>query len=356
MLHSFNGSDGAQPENSVAKDGKGNLIGTTFVGGTYNVGTVYKITSQGAFSTFYNFCDCLDAQYPQSDVKLTVDKAGDIYGTSSGGGSTGMGNGAVFEFSPTGTESILYNFTFGNDGANPASSPVLEKKTGNLYGVTAYGGQNGDGDLYKLAPDGTLTVLYSFGTGNDGQYPSEELLEDKQHNLYGTTFLGGTSGYGTVYKFAPNGTETILHNFAGGSDGEYPSCALIEDASGNLYGTTNANSGASGNGTVFKIATDGTFTTLYAFQGGQDGVAPWSLAMDKMGNLYGTTYHGGAYSKGTIFELTAGGTETVLHSFGSVANDGAYPVEGPTIVGNILYGTTPYGGAEGDGTVFKLKI
>ena len=261
----------------------------------------------------------------------------------------------MFEISSQGTETVLYAFAYGVNGGDPTGAVTLGKK-GILYGATPYGGQNGDGNLFKLTADGTLTNIYAFGSGSDGQYPFYGMLEDKQQNFYGTTFLGGTSGQGTAFKISAKGKETILHNFTGGSDGGYPQSSLIADASGNLYGTTGGNWGANYPGTVFKIAPDGTFTTLYSFTGGQDGDSPHTLVMDKSGNLYGTTYHGGANGDGTIFELTSTGTEIVLHSFGSVANDGLFPYEGVTLAGKWLYGTTGFGGTSNDGTVFKQKI
>jgi len=349
VLHSFNGADGAQPMDTVAKDQSGNLVGTTNVGGSNNVGTVYKIAPDGTFATLYSFCNCLDAKWPQATPRLTIDRAGNIYGTSNGGGLFGDNLGTIFKIKPDGTEKVRYSFSSA-DGADPVGGVILEKGTHNLYGTTEGSG----GTAFKLAPDGTFTTLHVFGTGSDGGSPSSGLLEDTQRNLYGTTLGGGTSGGGTVYKIAADGTESVLYSFTGGSDGALPYSTLIADASGNLYGTASA--GGTGGGTVFKIAPDGTETTLHTFTGGQDGYTPYaSLAMDRNGNLYGTTFHGGANSKGTVFKLTGTGTETILHSFGSVDNDGAYPYEGVTLVGKYLYGTTGGGGTANDGVVFRLK-
>jgi uncharacterized repeat protein (TIGR03803 family) len=192
---------------------------------------------------------------------------------------------------------------------------------------------------------GSETVLYSFTGGNDGAYPYARLLADNAGNLYGTTESGGGAtdceeegGCGTVFKLAPDGTETVLYSFCNQTncaDGANPDAGLIADAQGNFYGTTyDGGSGSdcqaysSSCGTVFKLAPDGTETVLYSFKGGNDGSEPVAgLIIEKKGNLYGTTLNGGAQGVGTIFELASDGTETVLHTF-TGAPDGANPAGG----------------------------
>ena len=274
---------------------------------------------------------------------------------------------------------VLHAFTDGSDGANPAAD-LIDDSSGNLYGTTAEGGGSGCnrlgcGTVFKLAPDGTESVLYAFTGGSDGSVPAGVLTKDKGNNLYGTTGQGGGSdcggrGCGTVFKLAPDGTETILHIFTGGSDGDAPEGGLIKDKTGNFYGTTLEGGGTyagcnEGCGIVFEITMDGTETVLHAFTGGSDGAFPVSeLMRDKAGNLYGTTQEGGGtdcngIGCGTVFELAPDGTESVLYAFTS-GSDGAWP-EGGLIgdgAGN-LYGTTAEGGGTncsglGCGTVFKL--
>jgi uncharacterized repeat protein (TIGR03803 family) len=261
---------------------------------------------------------------------------------------------------PAQTESVLYNFcslTFCHDGQNPYGTPVMDSQ-GNFYGTTFFGGANGCGAVFKVSPDGTETVLYSFLAGTlDGNDPAAGVIIDKQGNLYGTTFSGGTFGYGgTVFRLAPDGTETILHSFGGTSDGNRPQAALIRDGRGNLYGTTVAG-GAYGNGTVFEITAIGTESILHSFaQNTSDGGFPQSsLIIDSRGNLYGTTVYGGAYGYGTVFRISPGGTETVLHNFGN-KSDGQTPY-GSLVMDDsgVLYGTTSGGGALRAGTVFKLS-
>jgi len=216
-------------------------------------------------------------------------------------------------------ETVLYSFQGGGagDGEDPAAGLTQDKK-GNFYGTTYLGGGTGCGGtgcgtVFKLAPDGTVRVLYSFD-GTAAAYPSAGLIMDTVGNLYGTTSEGGCDDCGTVFKIAPDGTETVLHSFQGGSDGAYPVAGLIIDKKGNLFGTT-AEGGADGAGTVFKITPKGKEAVFYSFDY-TSGQAPRAgLIMDKKGNLYGTTNLGGVNSWGTVFELAPEGTETVLHSF-----------------------------------------
>jgi uncharacterized repeat protein (TIGR03803 family) len=269
---------------------------------------------------------------------------------------------------------ILFTFDkSGRDGALP-NSGVISDNRGNLYGTTAEGGPGcapaGCGVIFELAPNGVETVLYSFGAVGPEPFG---LARDDQGNLYGTTHIGGdlacgsqNVGCGMVYKLAPDGTLTVLHSFAGGNeDGAYPSGGLLRDKSGNLFGTTwggGTGCGSAGCGTVFKIAANGSAKILYAFCSQNsclDGQSPEAtLIMDKAGNLYGTTTMGGQFGYGTVFKLSRRGAETVLYNFCTQfgrCSDGSMPAGGVTMDpdGN-LYGTTMMGGSDGDGTVYKL--
>ncbi|MGD0190525.1 MAG: choice-of-anchor tandem repeat GloVer-containing protein [Rhizomicrobium sp.] len=261
-LYSFAGgsADGAEPWGTLVADASGNLYGTTHVGGT---------------------------------------------GTQCGTG----GCGTVFEIAPNGMETILYNFAGGCDGAWPWAGVTLDKSSA-IYGTTTAGGScdgKGHGAVFKLAPDGTETVLYSFQSASDASIPYGNLVMDKSGNLYGTTLGGGTAGYGTVFKLAASGSETILHSFSRGtSDGFQPWAGLVMDKSGNLYGTTvygGSNCDDPGCGTVFKLAPDGTETILHSFEG-SDGELPYAgLLLGEKKMLYGTTVLGGANSEGVVFSL-----------------------------------------------------
>src|SRR5271157_3231541 len=248
------------------------------------------------------------------------------------------------------TESVLHSFPGSPDGANPYAGLVRDAQ-GNLYGTTVNGGAQAKGTVFKVDATGNETVLYSFtGAGGDGANPEAGLVPDAQGNLYGTTYAGGASNAGTVFKVDTTGNETVLYSFTGaGGDGAGPTGLLVRDAQGNLYGTT-VFGGASGKGTVFKADATGNETVLYSFTGaGGDGANPEAgLVPDAQGNLYGTTDAGGASNAGTVFKVDTTGNETVLYSFTGAGGDGA----GPTGLlvrdaqGN-LYGTTVFGGASG---------
>jgi uncharacterized repeat protein (TIGR03803 family) len=302
------------------------------------------------------------------------DSKGNLYGTTWGGGGSGCGGegcGTVFKLTPDGTETVLHAFQGGNDGAIGYAG-VISDSQGNLYGTTQEGGGSGCdgkgcGTVFKLTPDGTETVLYAFQGGSDGGGPQEGLLLDRRGNLYGTTYTGGAHNGGTVFKIAPDGAKSVFYAFCAQpncTDGQYPQSTLITDKAGNLYGTTAI--GGIGGGTIFRIAPDGTETVLYSFCQVQpiceDGWQPLAgVTMDKAGNLYGTTSGGGANEgqEGTVFKLAPDGKETVLHSFNHYI-DGFDPVSGVIVdkAGN-LYGTLLHNvchhGDEGLGLVYRLS-
>jgi uncharacterized repeat protein (TIGR03803 family) len=365
VIHSFSYTDGENPEASLIRNG--NLYSTTMGGGSSGCGTVFKVDPAGNETVLYNFlCAPGDGAYPAA--ALVRDSAGNLYGTTSGGGAFGPGFGTVFKLDPAGHETVLHSFNFdGVDGAYPYAGLLMDP-AGNLYGTTNGGGPSGYGTVFKLDPAGNETILYSFTGGSDGAFPYAGLIADSSHNLFGTTYGGGTSsncngGCGSVFKLDPSGTETVLHSFTGGSDGSVPYAGLIMDSSGNLYGTTSSYGATSGFGTVFKLLPSGAETVLYRFTGGNDGATPFaSLVRDPSGNLFGTTYEGGASNVGTVFRVDPAGKETVLHSFTSTSTDGYKPFAGlvPGPSGN-LYGTTEFGGSSsncngGCGTVFKLIL
>jgi uncharacterized repeat protein (TIGR03803 family) len=292
---------------------------------------------------------------------------GDLYGTTNGGGVAGKG--VVFKLDTTGTETVLHSFTDGADGGAPWAG-VIRDSAGDLYGTTTGGGPSDYGVVFKLNTTGTETVLHSFTGGADGGSPLAGLIRDSAGNLYGTAQAGGASVLGVVFKLDTTGTETVLHSFTGGADGATPFARLIRDSAGNLYGTTQyGGGGSSGNncyyggcGAVFKLDTTGTETVLYGFTGGADGENPYpGLIRDSAGNLYGTTLSGGASGLGVVFKLDTTGVEMVLYSFEGRA-DGESPFAGliQDSAGN-LYGTTYGGGAfsstcrGGCGVVFKLE-
>jgi len=257
-----------------------------------------------------------------------------------------------------------------SDGGSPEAG-VTRDGAGNLYGTTFFGGTGagcdiyfaGCGTVFKIDTSGTETVLHSFGGTDDGWNPTARLILDAAGNLYGTTGYGGAHGHGTVFKVDNAGIETIVHSFAGGTDGARPNAGLVEDAAGNFYGTTQyGGRGCDGQGcgTVFRISADGRETVLYRFADFPDGASPLGgVALDSLGNIYGTTWLGGTHSYGTVFKIDGCGREKVLHSFAG-GGDGANPLDAPVLdkAGN-MYGTTAAGGASGAtllglGTLFKV--
>jgi uncharacterized repeat protein (TIGR03803 family) len=348
LLYAFTtATQGSYPASGVIRDSAGNLYGTTAFGGTHRQGNVFKLTLQRKLTTLYSFTGKLDGANPYSG--LIRDSAGNLYGTTNLGGL--YQNGVVFKLTPTGRLVVVYSFgAQANDGANP--SGLIMDTQGNLYGVTTSGGAFNLGTVYKLDTGHNETILYSFtGTNGDGATPSG-LVRDSAGNFYGTTFSGGYLNQGTAFELEPDGIESILHTFLGGSDGSNPG-NVTADAAGNLYGGTDG----PGAGSIFKIDPSGNLTTLFAFDT-QDGEYPsGGLTFDKSGNMYGTTLMGGnVYPYGTVFKLDPSGNETVLYNF-TGGKDGKYPSVDRLAIdlaGN-LYGTTAEGGSGNNGVVFKIK-
>jgi len=303
-----------------------------------------------SFTSLYSFQGSSGA-YPLAGV--VVDSSGNVYGTTSEGGAHGMG--AVFKVEASGAETVLHSFSGGPKDGSFSIAGLVRDAAGNLYGTTAYGGAFGYGTVFKIAENGGETVLYSFGAHkNDGRYPSAGLLLDSKGNLYGTTQQGGSSGFGTVFKLDPEGNETVLHSFAGNpTDGEYPVQGLIQDATGNLYGATELG-GTFNDGTIFKVDTKRHETVLFSFTGNAGGNYPFGgVVRDSAGNFYGALAYG-SNQIGVLFKVSPAGKETVLHTFSG--GDGAYP--SASLVRDskgTLYGTTEFGGANGGGVVFSLS-
>ena len=354
VLYSFTGlADGGNPYGGVIRDSAGNLYGTTGAGGTSGYGVVFKLDKAGQETVLYAFTGGADGGYSYAGV--IRDSAGNLYGTTSSGGTAGYG--VVFEVNTCGQETVLYSFTGGADGGYSYAG-VIRGSAGNLYGTTSSGGIGqgyaGYGVVFKLSTAGQETVLYSFTGGADGGNPGAGVIHDSAGNLYGTTTSGGTAGQGVVFKLSTGGQETVLYSFTGGADGGYPSAGVIRDSAGNLYGTASYG-GTADVGVVFKVNTSGQETVLYSFAGGANGAYPYSgLVGDSAGNLYGTTYAGGTAGLGVVYKVDAAGQETVLYTF-PPPHDGASPTAGVVrdSAGN-LYGTTGAGGAQNAGVVYKL--
>ena len=372
ILHSFTGgADGSVPDGALTLAGNGTFYGSTFFGGTANDGVVFKLsrTATGTQETVvYNF------QGGSSDVRnpsgrLLVTKDGTIFGTATGGE---QGYGAVYKLTPSGTtymESILHVFAVGE---TPINSGVIVDKAGNLYGETAGGGQFGDGTIYELerSTAGYKFVILDSFNQNEGNFASGGLIFDQAGNLYGTTLSGGPNFLGTIFELqrGSNGTwtESTLYTFQNTADGVNPGGSLVFDSSGNLFGTTEYGGDTScadgfGCGEVYELSPSGgvwTKTVLHLFTDTPDGHAPDAgLAIDQYGNLFGTTNNGGTAGTGTLFEVSptsSGWTETVLHSFTDGA-DGGFLTSPVTLdlKGNI-FGVASSGGTGGYGVAFAF--
>ena len=374
LLYTFTGSpDGASPWAGLIRNKAGNFYGTTHDGGGPGQGTVFKVTANGKETVLYSFRAYPDAAHPEA--VLIRDAAGDLFGTTTYYGGAYLW-GAVFKVTKTSKETVLYSFTGGTDGGYPTGG-VTRDAAGNLYGTTVDGGEGSDcyygcGTVFKLDVTGKENVLYSFTAGTDGTSPAAGLVQDSAGDVYGTTYYGGNatcnkggnSGCGTVFKVTQSGKETPLYIFTGRTDGAYPYADLLMDAKGDLFGTTSEGGDLNctppyGCGTVFKLTKAGKLTVLHRFTGKADGAVPnGGLIRDAAGNLYGASGGG----NGQVFKLTPIGKLTVLRRFTGGA-DGAGPNGGLVRdEAGILYGTTMGGGdlncsvneIIGCGGVFKL--
>jgi uncharacterized repeat protein (TIGR03803 family) len=373
-LYNFTGgSDGGGPQAGVSQDRAGNLYGTAFDGGdlncedSYGCGVVFELNTAGTETVLYNFCsqtNCVDGEHPATPV--VRDKAGNIYGTTLYGGRPVCGNyfcGTVFKIDAAGIETVLHSFD-GSDGCSPYQGLVRDK-TGNLYGTTWNCGGSGWGTVFKVDSKGNFTVLHSFaGWSSDGGYPQlGHLAMDKSGNLYGLTQFGGPTGCwgygcGVLYMLSKRGMFTALHSFGGKRDGCQPFGSVVQDKAGNFYGTT-LECGSNNYGTVWKVSRTGRETILHSFVGGStDGCYPYAgVARDPKGNLYGVTTGCGAYGGGTLYELSACGKFTLLHSFDD--SDGGWPLgevlltAKGTLFGTASNGGTGYCGGGGCGTVWS---
>ena len=353
----FNGSSGVAPVGGVLQSTNGNFYGTTYSGGTTENGIVFEVASGGTLSTLHNF-DLKDGSSPNSPLIEGFD--GGLYGTTFGQSGS---NGTVFKITPAGALTTLYAFCADkyprcSDGARPEGGLLLAPN-GNFYGVTTNGGTgpfctaavDGCGTVFELTPTGTLTTLYNFCSQTacaDGSYPIGGLVQGPNGNLYGTTEWGGTNpciivsidyGCGIVFELTPQGQFTNLHNFCSEincADGSYPENTMVLGTDGDLYGTatngalTYCVDGGSGCGTIFRITKGGTFAILHTFSGG-DGGSPDGLVQSTNGSFYGTTTEGGVnfcgvlglnFGCGTFFSLDVdlGPFVHPLLNFGSVGS------------------------------------
>lgn len=361
VLYSFTGTpDGANPYSTVTMH-NGNIFGTTQNGGVYGYGSVFELTPNGSGgwneSVLYNFCpvapSCTDGQNP-SFTKVMFDGQGNLYGTAFWGGA--LGNGVVFELSPSGkvwNYNVLYSFKGQPDAANPINGLVTDA-AGNIYGSAYSGGGGGNGAVFQLSPTGTGTwneqVIANLPTSKGG------LAIDSTGKLYGTTITA-------VYSITPNGGNNwflaSVFKFNTSAQGTSPNGTPLLDSAGNIYGTTTSG-GKNNNGVIYKLTkgSTGKYTERVLYSFGSNGTQPYGgIVMDSAGNLYGATTAGGKNGAGVVYEVAFNGTtyaEKPLTPF--IGINGA--VSYSTLFldsANYLYGTTFYGGSSGEGTVFEVN-
>jgi uncharacterized repeat protein (TIGR03803 family) len=373
-LYSFtNGDDGANPQAGLVLGNDGYFYGTTFNGGVNSHGTLFKISINGALTSLYSFTDGADGSNPGAGLIQGSDGNFYGTTQNGGRPALGAPAGTVFQLNSKGALTNLYSFNVDFPGGNEGSYPVaglVQGSDGFFYGTTLDGGTygfsnsgtNGYGTVFRIDANGALTNLYDFSGGNDGANPASALVQGSDGFFYGTTQIGGFNNSGTVFRFNPNATTpgevlTQLYSFTGGNDGSGPLGTLVQGSDGYLYGTT-ASGGTNSSGTAFKVSTNGALTSLHSFSGGDDGANPLAgLAGGSDGNFYGTTQSGGTNGgEGTVFKISAKGSFTSLYSF-SGGNDGSNP-QASLVQGKdgSFYGTTFNGGQDGVGTVFRLTV
>ena len=343
----------------------GNFYGTTAGGGAYQAyGTIFKVTPEGALTTLHSFCaeaNCPDGSTPWAGLIQATD--GNLYGTTTQGG---LGSGTIFKITPAGRLTTLYSLGASpNDGSFPTGT-LLQATDGNFYGTTKNGGIYGHGTVFRMTPAGELTTLVSLCSYYrcfNASGPSPGLIQATNGLLYGTT--NGGDGYaqaGTVFEMALDGAFSTLYDFTGAVDGYFPEAGLVQGSDGDLYGETDYG-GTKSSGNVYKLTLGGSLSNIYSFCSQPkcaDGHGPLGTMIQAIdGDLYGTTTSGGGNTGGTIFRLTTSGSLTTLYSFCAQANctDGGDPEAGLLQSTNgKFYGTTTAGGTSNDGAIFSLDV
>jgi uncharacterized repeat protein (TIGR03803 family) len=365
---------GANPTAGLVQGSDGNFYGTTEDGGTKNEGTVFRISPGGNLTTLWVFdLDLIpaDGDYDgfQPKAGLVQGSDGYLYGTTSGGG-TNDGGGTVFQISTGGSLAVLHSFSRGSgsdpNDAEDSQAGLVQGNDGYFYGTTTAGGIYAGGAIFRIDATGSsYGVLYSFTNQPAQAMPRAGLVQGRDGNFYGITTFGGTNGNGTVFQYDTNGNLAILHTFdyngVNNFDGYTPQAGLVQGSDGNLYGTTYYG-GTNGLGTVFRINSTGSnYAILYSFNSytgdGKDPAAGLMLGSD--GNFYGTTEQGGAHAGGTVFRISPGGSYSNLYSFlGNVSNSDGNEPEAGLVQGfdGNFYGTTTQGGTNRYGNVFKLMV
>lgn len=366
-IHHFpaSGPQPSHPNGGLVQAADGNFYGSAG-GGASSSGTIYRITPAGLVTNIFSFM-YTNSTYPDgySPGSLVVGNDGALYGTTAAGGASfnpsNGGYGTVFRITTGGDFKTLASF-FGTNG-NEAFASLTQGSDGNFYGTTQLGGSSNYGAVFTITTNGLLTRLYSFSLDTNGTYTRAKLVQYSDGTFYGTAQQAGRYGEGTVFKITTNGDLTTLASFGRAPDGfaAYPSAGLVLAPDGNFYGTT-AGGGTNGNwGTVFRVTPAGVVTSLLSFNGTNGNDVESSLTLASDGTLWGTTRYGGATfdgtygsGNGTIFQITTNGILTTLISFSP--ETGTQPFNATLVEGSnhIIYGTTSSGGMFGAGTVFRI--
>jgi uncharacterized repeat protein (TIGR03803 family) len=327
LLHSFTGgaTDGAEPVGGLVRSRDGSLYGVTSGGGRCE-GNAAADRSHGC-GTLFRITAAGTEQLAHIFSGLIEPSGGLI--EASDGSFLGIGPDQIYRVAPDGTETVLHSFRGGRtDGSEP--SGVVEAANGIFYGTTRSGGAFNHGAIFALTATGDESLLYSFRGGTDGDFPSAPPIQGRDGALYGITTYGGANpnmatlcdrGCGTVFRVTLEGKETVLHAFRGGMlDGVHPTSSLLQSSDGTLYGTTSGggNDIDIGVGTVFQIVPNGQLRMLYAFRDENEGVFPSALVRSADGDLYGTA-GGGRFGQGVVFRITASGRMSIAHAFGQAA-------------------------------------
>jgi len=344
ILHSFNDGgvvdDGQSPAGMVLGT-DGNFYGVTSNGGSSGAGSVFKMTPQGTPTILHSFGDGTvtnDGAHPNNG--LALDSNGNLYGTTQNGGANGFG--AIFKTAPSGTTTILYSFNAGYFNGTASEAGITAGEDGNFYGITT------NNQFYSITPTGSFTAVQTL-SNIVYTNTSAPMIRGADGNFYGTTIYNNEDTGGSIFRVTPQGTATVLDYL-----GSVPYGELVQGSDGNFYGTAG--------GTIFEMTLQGAITTLHTFGDGSvanDGQNPGgNLVIGADGNLYGTTSEGGTAGQGVVFKLTLGAqnVESIVHSFGdgSVPNDGtgaANLLAGPN---GLIFGTTGAGGANNEGAAFAM--
>ena len=325
----------------------GNMLGMTTLAGIGQI-MIPDDLAQGRDGSFYGVYGNLPAWYAPwgetgwdySNYNLNI-----YYNTGT------FSKGFIFKVTSSGSGGFVHVFTGGDDGENPIGG-VVAGSDDKFYGVTNSGPPNNRSMVFQISSIGSNGWRYQFTGGADGDQPQAELMLGIDGNLYGTTSVGGAFGNGTIFKITQSGSLTTLYSFSGATDGKTPLATLLQGHDGTIYGTT-SDGGAFGKGTLFKLTSNNSLTTLFSFDGFSGANPSSRLVWGNDGNLYGTTPYGGAFGFGTVFKISPKGQMTILYSFNTT--DGANPQSG-LIQGSdgCFYGSTEYGGDNNLGTYFRI--